>query len=274
MLVSCIQTNPKENVTENLKDIESHISSSAKNGAQVVLIPEMFSYMGNEEGRLASADNLSGGIFSQLNAFAKEHQIFLVAGSHAEVSNTKNKVFNTSVTYSPIGEALSVYRKIHLFNLKDATGNPLYCESDVFAPGTEVSPFEIVIGSEKWKCLTLICYDLRFPELFRKVDKEDTPYDVIFLPAAFTHQTGRDHWEALLRARAIENQCYIVACNQTGSYAGGAKRNYGHSMIVDPWGKVVASMEEEVDTLLFKLSKEEINLARIKLPALSNRIFY
>ena len=273
MIIGLVQTNPQDNTATNVSDAVARIRSAAEQGVHTVVLPEVFSYMGTEAGRLESAEHLGTGIFAKLAQVAKECEVNIVGGSHSERAAKKDRVFNTAVSYDNTGEVLSVYRKVHLFNLKDAEGNPLYCESNVFESGRETNFFEIKAGGEHWKCLTAICYDLRFPELFRKQISVSGPLDIIFLPAAFTHQTGMDHWEVLLRARAIENQCYVVACNQTGFHSDGKKRNYGHSMVVDPWGRVVGSLNEEVGTLLCTLKKEAISEARLRLPALADRVF-
>lgn len=273
MRIACCQLNPQENVELNFETARNFIVQAAKGGAEVVVLPEMFTYMGVEKRRLQTASRIEDGIFAKLAQLAKELGVCLLGGSHSELCDTSELVFNSSVTYSPSGTALNVYRKIHLFNLRDAEGNPLYCESDVFRAGDKIAPWSISEKSSgaSWKCLTAICYDLRFPELFRKFSSGPSPVDVVFLPAAFTYQTGKDHWEVLLRARAIENQCYFVACNQTGFFAEGQKRNFGHSMVVDPWGNVVSKLGEEVAILFADISKEQITAARTRLPALADR---
>lgn len=270
--VACLQTNPTDSLSANMENLTGLMRQAAQgNKADVLVLPEVFAFMGSEQGRIESASALGTGVFAQLAALAKELGVHVIAGSHAEISPVPGKVYNTSVTFNPHGETVSVYRKIHLFNLRDAEGKPLYCESDVLTPGNTVAGFTLTHGAENWRCLTAICYDLRFPEIFRTPETRAHPYDIIFLPAAFTHQTGQDHWEVLLRARAIENQCYVVACNQTGFHSSGRKRNWGHSCVVDPWGKVVASLSEEVGILSFELSKEAIRDARTRLPALADR---
>ena len=273
MKIGLIQTNPQDNIDSNIADAMKLLEKAVGLGADTVVLPEVFSYMGNEAGRLQSAERLGEGLFARLAQVALELEVNVIAGSHTEKASKHDRVFNTAVSYGANGEVLSVYRKVHLFNLKDANGNPLYCESNVFESGRETNFFEIKTGGDHWKCLTAICYDLRFPELFRKQISASGPLDIIFLPAAFTHQTGLDHWEVLLRARAIENQCYVVACNQTGFHSNGKKRNYGHSCVVDPWGRVVASMQEEVGILMCEMNKDAIAEARTRLPALADRVF-
>jgi predicted amidohydrolase len=211
-------------------------------------------------------------VFQFLGNLAQEHGVFLIGGSHAETSSQKNRVYNTCECYSPNGTLINRYRKIHLFNLYAENGEKLFCESDAFEAGSHLSPFLIQLPAEEWRALTAICYDLRFPEVFRANHTKENPLDVIFLPAAFTHQTGKDHWEILLRARAIENQCYVVACNQTGLFLNGTKRNYGHSMVVSPWGDIVSQSNEDVGILYANISTQEISAARKKLPAIFNRM--
>lgn len=271
MHVACLQLNPQHELHVNLSNAESAVRVAADQGAQVVVLPEMFSFMGSEKQRLATADEISEGAFKNLCKLAAQLKIQIIAGSHSEKSPVPERVYNTSIAIDATGAVKAVYRKIHLFNLRDAQGMPLYCESDVFVSGESLPNFELQVGKESWNALTAICYDLRFPELFRGASSRTKPYDVIFIPAAFTHQTGLHHWEVLLRARAIENQCYIVACNQTGYFADGKKRNFGNSMVVDPWGTVVARLGEDTGILHAVINKEEILAARTRLPALADR---
>ncbi len=272
MRIACLQLNPQDDVSGNLKVVEKFVSDASKNRADVVVLPEMFSFMGSDSQRLASASQESGGVFAFLANLAREHGIYLIGGSHAETTPQQNRVFNTCETSSPDGVLVNKYRKIHLFNLYTENGEKLFCDIYAFVAGESSSPFLIQLANEEWRALNAICYDLRFPELFRANHTKENPLDIVFLPAAFTHQTGKDHWEILLRARAIENQCYMVACNQTGFFLNGTKRNYGHSMVVSPWGDVVSRLDEEVGILYADISIKEIASARKKLPAVFNRI--
>jgi nitrilase len=275
MKINCLQTNPGLSVEKNMAEIERMLGSLKNEPglANITVLPEVFAVMGSDELRRSSANNLGEGIFRTLSQWARQTGQYLVAGTHGEISAEPGKVYNTATVFSAQGALMDVYRKIHLFNLKDANGAPLYCESDVFAEGKESSTFYIESGSERWHCMTIVCYDLRFPEILRREISRSGPLDIVFVPAAFTHQTGKDHWEVLLRARAIENQCYVVACNQTGFHTEGRKRNWGHSMIVDPWGQIVAQLQEEVGVLQAQLAKEVIHSARLRLPALQDRVF-
>ena len=266
--VSCLQLNPQEDFKKNLEVTFDLMEKSLKDKPDLIVLPEMFTYMGRESERIQTADPMLKGVFLEISKFAIKHKVWVLVGSHAELSkNSKEKSYNTSAVFSPTGELVSDYRKIHLFHLKDSSGKTLYSESDVFLEGHTNELWDLQKEGETWKCLTTICYDLRFPELYRRY----LPYDVTFVPAAFTHQTGSAHWEVLLRARAIENQCYVVAVNQTGKFLGGKKQNYGHSMVVAPWGEVVGSLDEEVGILNVQLDKNEITKARERLPALDNR---
>lgn len=276
MLISCIQTNPQNDLKENINNTLKLISEAAKAGAEVVVLPEMFTYMGDETLRKNTKNKLTEGVFAELQIAARELQINLVAGSHSEeIKDNSNKVYNTCVTFNKKGENIATYRKQHLFNLKDKNGNPLYCESNSYESGNSPQGYTMDSKEGLWNVLNIICYDLRFPEIVRhNVTKNTKPCDILFIPAAFTWQTGKDHWEILLRARAIENQCYVVACNQTGSFFNGQKKNYGNSMVVDPWGKIVARMGEECGILTTEIHKELVDDSRSRLPALADRKIY
>jgi predicted amidohydrolase len=276
MKIACIQLNPQEDVVQNLAEAIKYIKEAAGAGAETMVLPEMFTYMGNEKKRFSTSTRKNEGVFAQFASLASELHVQIVMGSHAEQLEDPGRVFNTSLSFDKKGKLCNAYRKVHLFNLWDAQGKPLYLESDVFLKGEKADLKSYVLegGEEHWRCFSAICYDLRFPEVFRTQDAIETPYDIVFLPAAFTFQTGKDHWEILLRARAIENQCYFVACNQTGEFLNGAKRNYGHSMVVDPWGNIVASLKEETGILYADLDKKKILEVRRKLPALQDRCIF
>ncbi len=271
MRLACIQLNPQNNVAKNVERAENLIIEAAKNKAKVIVLPEMFSFMGADAERASNANEAGTGVFSTIQRLAQKLQVYIIGGSHAETSPHTSRVFNTSESYSPTGEMINRYRKIHLFNLFAENGEKLFCESDAFEAGNECKSFYIKSNNEQWTALTAICYDLRFPEIFRQKLQKTEPLDIIFLPAAFTHQTGKDHWEVLVRARAIENQCYVVACNQTGTFLNGTKRNYGHSIIVSPWGEIISQFNDEIGILYAEVSKQEISAARKKLPAVWNR---
>jgi predicted amidohydrolase len=271
MKIALIQTNPQTDIEKNIEQIYLLAQKAMQLKADVLVLPEMFSYMGNELARYEHADTLNpiSGVFLKIQQLAQQAKCFVVGGSHSEKCANTKKVYNTGCVFNSTGELISVYRKNYLFNLKDIHGNKLYCESDSFLEGSEKNYFDI----NGFNCQYAICYDLRFPEFFRTSGKHETPADIIFLPAAFTHQTGQAHWETLVKARAIENQCYVVACNQTGFHTNGTKQNWGHSMVVCPWGNVVAALSEEEGILYADIFMDNIKEARLKLPALQDRKF-
>lgn len=282
MKLALLQTNPQDDRQANLERAADLIQEAATSGAEVIVLPEMFSYMGPDEQRLAEASEIGAGDFAWLAGLARQHGVVLVGGSVGERplqdahsdSNARRRVFNTHQTFGASGSVLYTYRKLHLFNLRSASGGQSeFRESDWCRPGeAPKSCFEIQVHGETWKALTLICYDLRFPEIFRHAALRNTPPEIVFLPSAFTHRTGKSHWEVLVRARAIENQCYVAACNQTGSFNGGQKRNYGHSMVVSPWGEIVSACGESEGILYADVSLEEVHRIRKMLPSLDNRV--
>lgn len=276
MIVSCIQLNPQTDLKENVNIALKYISEAAKKGSEIVVLPEMFTYMGEESLRHKTKSKIGEGVFKELQNAAKENKVILICGSHSEeIKDNPNKVFNTCLTFDKNGEIISTYRKLHLFNLIDRNGKALYCESNSFEYGKSPEGYSFETKEGNWKALNIICYDLRFPEIIRNNEKMKTaPFDIIFVTAAFTWQTGKDHWKILLRARAIENQCYVIACNQTGEFLNGQKRNYGNSMIIDPWGNIVAKLDEEVGILQAEINKENVIESRNRLPALADRKIY
>ncbi|MEY2987979.1 MAG: hypothetical protein RJB13_1500 [Pseudomonadota bacterium] len=275
MKVICVQTNPDSNLESNISKLDFQMQNieTAPRRTGIVVLPEVFAVMGSDELRKESASALGEGLFKKASEWARQLGYYLVAGSHAESADDETKVFNTATAFDPHGRLLNVYRKVHLFNLRDSNGVPLYCESDVFLQGKDTSTFTIHDEGENWRCMTIVCYDLRFPEIVRREISRSGAIDILFVPAAFTHQTGKDHWEVLLRARAIENQCYVVACNQTGYHTEGRKRNWGHSMIIDPWGHIVTSAEEAEGIISAEITKEAIQNSRVRIPSLTDRVF-
>ena len=201
-----------------------------------------------------------GKIQNRLSSIARDNQVFLVAGTIPIKSGEQSKCYNTCIVYNPQGEKICHYHKIHLFKFDN--GEHKFDEEATFQSGTEIVTFKI--GNFSFG-LT-ICYDLRFPELFRKM----AGVDGIILPAAFVHHTGLAHWEVLLRARAIENQCYVIASGQGGLHANG-RHTFGHSMIIDPWGHVKSVLANGEGIVVGSVEKETISRIRAQLPALDNR---
>ena len=263
--VAAIQMNSNDDVADNLQRARKWVLEAAQKGAQFVVLPEYFCFIGqNDAARLAHAEPDSGGVISQaLRAIAKEAQVWLSAGTIPLISPDKDKVYNTNLLFNPEGECVGRYDKIHLFGFDN--GQESYKESDTLYPGKAVATFELPFA----KVRPSVCYDLRFPELYR-LHKE---YEVITVPAAFTYTTGQAHWELLLRARAVENQCVVIAAAQTGVHPNG-NRTFGHSMIIGPWGEVLAMLEEGEGVVTAEIDLERLDQSRQQLPALKNRIFY
>ena len=217
----------------------------------------MFNFRSNTKFKKESAETLTGETITWLKATAKKFQINIIAGSMTELTK-KEKVYNTSVAINSAGELIGTYRKMHLFDVK--LKNKSIKESNHFLSGN----LPKVIDIKGWKIGLSICYDLRFPELYRHYFSLDT--DIVVIPSSFTTETGKKHWKILCQARAIENQCYIIAPNQCGVGANNVP-TYGHSMIIDPDGKVLEEANQtDITCLKSLLSKEVINLTRQNLP--------
>lgn len=266
----------RDDVAANLQQAFVMIDQAAELGADWVLLPEVWTFQGPHEKLLAAADEPRGAIYEQLAKKAAQHQICLFAGSYAEQPTEDEKkhikeddrlrVHNVSYVFDRNGTELAYYRKTHLFNLMDEYGKPKYCESDSYIPGDELKVFDL----EGWRVGLSICYDLRFPSLYQAMNRLGAPMDLITVPAAFTLETGKDHWELLLRARAVELQCYVFAANQWGENQP-QRHCYGHSMIVNPWGDKIADTGEGQSLALARVSKDTLARVRKKLPALQNR---
>jgi predicted amidohydrolase len=249
----------------NLVSAERLIREAARRGAQLICLPELFSASGPLEALRPLAEPIPGPASQAMQALAAELKITLLAGSIAEAAG--EKMYNTSLLFGPDGALAATYRKIHLFDVNipgDAATAPVNVqESRHFFPGDRV----VVADLPQCRLGMSICYDLRFPELYRQLATAQA--HVIAVPAAFTHATGRDHWSTLLKARAIENQAFIVAANQSG---GAPVRKYGHSQIIDPWGEVLATAEEEPEAVvLAQLDPQRLTDVRSRVPALKHR---
>lgn len=288
MRLALCQLNPQDDKLTNLGRAFDAIAEVARRGAEVVVLPEMFSYMGADSDRFGHSDMLGQGVFAALSAAAALHRVTLIGGSSGErpVADLlrdeipvgeplPRRIYNTSQSFGPDGSLINIYRKTHLFSLRKESGNlsPEFREADWCLAGEPPEGcFTLSTTDELWNALVLVCFDLRFPEIFRLPALRRSPPDIVFLPAAFTYRTGKEHWEVLLRARAIENQCYIAACNQTGTFASGTKRNYGHSMVISPWGEVLLDLEDEVQNGVLDIDLDCVRKVRSQLPALESRV--
>jgi predicted amidohydrolase len=260
--VAAVQLNSTGEVARNLAAAERLVRAAAADGAELVALPEKWNLLAAGEEIAAGAEPLDGPCLSAARVWAHELGIHLLAGSVAERDEASDMAFNTSVLISPEGEDLAIYRKIHMFDVD--VGGVAYRESDHEQPGEEIvsAPVEgVELGMT-------VCYDLRFPELYRILAVRGAR--LIAVPSAFTAVTGRDHWEALLRARAIENQAFVLAPNQVGE-APPHYDSYGHSAIVDPWGTILAQAPGGECFAAADLDLAEQERIRAELPSLANR---
>jgi predicted amidohydrolase len=276
LVVAAVQVTSGEDVNANLDRCRELVREAASAGALIVGLPENFAYLGGDQDhRLALAEDLpvdandrttpSGPILKAMQELARAAGVWLILGGFPE-RGADRKVRNSAVLLNPEGEAVSVYRKIHLFDvdLTGIAGGKRFCESDAIEPGSEV-----VVAETPWGGLGMtICYDLRFPELYRALAARGAR--MVAVPSAFTLSTGKDHWHVLLRARAIENQVYLMAPAQFGAH-GPSRHSYGHAMIVDPWGAVLAECGDHEGFALAGLDFSYQDKVRANLPALRHR---
>ena len=263
MRVAAVQLNSSADPAANLLVADRLTRAAAKDGATLIVLPEKWTAIGSDDQLLAAAQTLDGPAIQWARACARELAVDLVAGSITELRPGAGKLANTSVHVGPDGELKAVYRKVHMFDVE--IDGRTYRESDIEESGQEIVLSEASAGVELGLS---ICYDLRFPELFRVLAVRGAR--VFALPSAFTLPTTRDHWEVLLRARAIENQAFIIAANQIGAHPGGF-RSGGRSMIVDPWGIVLALAPDSEGHIVADLDLERQLEIREQLPALANR---
>jgi deaminated glutathione amidase len=266
MRAAAIQLNSGGEVARNLEVAERLVRDAAADGAELVVLPEKWNVLGDAEILRACAEPLRGPTISAASAWARELRIHLVAGSIAERPEGADKPFNTSVLIGPDGEPHARYRKIHMFDVD--VGGVSYRESESEEPGNEVVTAEIGPALPGVTLGMTVCYDLRFPELYRILAVRGAT--VITVPSAFTYETGQAHWEVLVRARAIENQAFVIAPNQVGE-APPHYRSYGHSMIADPWGEVLAVAPDAECFVAADLDLEIEKRVRTTLPSLANR---
>lgn len=263
MRVGAVQLTSTEDTDRNLATADRLVRQAASHGAAVIVLPEKWSVLGTGEQLRAGAQSLDGQAISWAREIARELGIDLVAGSIVEAVRGQEKTSNTSVHVGADGEIRAVYRKLHMFDVE--VDGMLYAESEHEQAGEELVVSELADGT---KLGMSVCYDVRFPELYRLLTVRGA--EIVSIPSAFTLTTTRDHWEVLLRARAIENQCFVVAPNQIGSHPGGY-RSGGRSMIVDPWGLVLASAPDAETTVVADLDWGVLRDVRRRLPALTHR---
>ena len=262
--VGIAQMRSTDDLEANLAVAEALVDEAARGGASWIALPENFAYLRREGTPFPCAQGLDGEILATAARWARRHGVWLLAGSFPEAAGD-GRVFNTSVLLSPEGNQVAVYRKIHLFDvdLRGQGGDP-YQESATIAPGDEPVLAEAPFG----RIGLSVCYDLRFPELYRKYAREGARF--LTVPAAFARETGKDHWEILLRARAIENQCFVLAPAQWGAH-GPERSSHGRAMIVDPWGLILAQAPDRPCVLLADCDLEAQDRMRSALPCQRHR---
>jgi deaminated glutathione amidase len=261
--VAAVQLNSSADQAGNLATADRLTRAAAAQGAQLIVLPEKWTAMGSEQELRDSAQALDGAAVSWARETARELRIDLVAGSILEAVPGQAKLANTSVHVGPDGEIIAVYRKIHMFDVEVA--GRVYRESELEQPGEEIVLSRTACGVELGLS---VCYDLRFPELYRILAVRGAR--IITIPAAFTLATTRDHWETLVRARAIEDQAFVIAANQFGAHPAG-QHSGGRSMIVDPWGIVLAQAADGEGAILAELDLDRQLEIRASLPSLANR---
>lgn len=271
LTVAAAQMCSTDDLRANLDTCAKLAAQAAAAGAEVLVLPECFAFLGrSERDKLAVAEDLEasppGPIVSSLTELATRHQMWVLAGGMPErVADDPNRALNAFVAIDPSGELVGVYRKVHLFDI-DIPGRATLRESDSTRAGTDL----VSLSLEPFVAGLAICYDLRFPELFRQL-VVDCDANILMLPAAFTAHTGAAHWHTLLRARAIENQCYVVAAAQWGQH-NEKRASYGHTLIYDPWGELVGELPSGDGIVTATLSMELLRKTRSQMPCLDHQV--
>ena len=260
--IAVIQLDATTNVAANIDRAVSLADQAGAGGARLVVLPEYLHYRGPDDGFRSSARPIPGPNTEPFADVARRHRLWILAGSLAETSSDPTRPFNSSALIAPDGSIAAVYRKLHLFDVAVDDG-PSDTESARVTAGDRLVTADI----EGATLGLTICYDLRFPELFRALALAGA--EILAVPSNFTERTGRDHWEVLLRARAIENGAYVLAPAQVGGPPG--QPAYGHSMIVDPWGSVIAEAPNEVAILRADIETDRVAAVRRQIPVLANR---
>jgi predicted amidohydrolase len=274
MRVAAVQLTSQNEVGANLDRARQLVGRAAAKGARLVLLPENFAFFGDEEGKRAIAETIAiapsasdGPIVAALRDAAREHSVWLVAGGMPEASADPLRPFNTCAVLAPSGELVARYRKIHLFDVELGDGAS-YRESAATSRGGEPTVVAIPTESASLRVGLSVCYDLRFPELYRRL--VDLEAELMVVPAAFTLATGKDHWQVLLRARAIESQAFVLAAAQCGKH--GSRLTFGKSCLVDPWGEIIAQASEGEGVVVGDVDIDHLARVRQKLPSLRHRV--
>ena len=266
MKIAAIQMISGPEIAPNLNTAATLIARAASDGAELIALPEYFPLIGasDSERLVVRETDGTGQIQDFLATQAKAHGVWLVGGSLPLLAHDAAKMRNTCLVFDPSGQRVARYDKIHLFSFNK--GDESYDEARSIEAGNDALSLAVEIGDEKWRVGIAICYDLRFPELFRAMGE----IDLLVLPAAFTETTGQAHWELLLRTRAVENQCYVLASAQGGRHPNG-RLTHGNSMLIDPWGEIIARVDKGEGVVAGEISRQRLNEIRRSLPALQHR---
>ncbi len=265
-LAACVQLQGSSDVERNLRVTESLVRRAAAMGCQLIATPEATTYLGPHDRKIVLAEAVDGPTHRRLGDLAASLGVHLLVGSVAErAEGEARRCHNTTLLFGPRGQLLASYRKLHLFDV-DIPGGVRFSESRTCAPGRDL----VVADTELGQMGLSICYDLRFPELYRAL--VDRGAELLAVPSAFTLMTGKDHWHTLLRARAIETQCYVLAPAQWGSHDDeGLRCSYGHSVIIDPWGTVVAECSDGEGLCVAEIDLDRVRAVRASMPIQAHR---
>ena len=267
-LAAALQMTSTPDLEKNLVQAEELIELAVRQGAELIGLPENFAFLGKEEDKLAQAATIALKAEKFVKTMAQRFQVTLLGGGFpVPVGGDLTKAYNTALLVDPSGIELARYQKVHLFDVNVPDGNT-YRESNTVMAGQALPP---IYSSDKLGNIGLsICYDVRFPELYRHLSVKGA--DILFVPAAFTAFTGKDHWKVLLQARAIENTCYVIAPAQTGNHYE-RRYSHGHAAIVDPWGVILADAGEQIGMAIAEINPTRLEQVRRQMPSLQHRVF-
>ncbi len=265
-LAAAIQMNSLPDLSKNLAQAEELIDLAVRQGAELIGLPENFSFLGDEDAKLAQSETIAQESEKFIKTMAQRFQVSILGGGFP-VPVEEGKVYNTALLVDQSGQEVARYQKVHLFDVNLPDGNT-YQESQTVVAGLRVPP--VYPSKELGNIGISVCYDVRFPELYRQLSQMGA--EVLFIPAAFTAYTGKDHWQVLLQARAIENTCYVIAPAQTGRH-NSIRQSHGHAMIIDPWGVILADAGDDPGMAIAAIEPARLEQVRRQMPSLHHRVF-